>query len=829
MNKQRLKTRERVRKYREKNKTKVMNGDQNATGTLVTPFKNRMSKCRSLLRLKENLPKTPVKRSAVISAYLESNSPTAKSLRTEKYTSPGDVENIELANCILGDMKQAIESTKSKRSDDARSSINVLCAAINGPNSAEKKIQKKVARKLGLPVRRISSGKRIRHKIMTSEKSSWTHTCRKTRSDKITDSDREKAYNFWTSSQNSRPTGNKCDIKRIRVGPKLYSSHMVHVLEKTQTEVFLSFRETHPEIKMCQRTFERCKPYYVVPTRPKDRNTCCCRYHVETRTVFKDCMSFRKKIIENKSEAQQREYPIYNHLNEIIPTTFCQETDTDIDCINRECNNCGVHLLKLLPEECDTSETALQVTWSKYEYVNVNVKKNKEIKKLCLVKKTTAPGEMFSYLKHLLVSFPAHQFRANWQTNQMKTLIENLPMNDCICIHDFSENFSCIEKHELQSSYFQKNEVSIHVTVIHRHAILEYDGAESTEESPNIVTEHFFVISPDLTHDQYFTHAVQNLVSEHLKSIRYQTRTMHEFTDGCQAQYKSRHCMGSVAHACYDFGYECFIRNYFETSHGKGPQDAAGGCFKRQAEMAIIRGTETIQSAEHLYNFGKNKFEQPSGSANCKRRHFRYIEQVTRETQMRYKPIPRNRQIHQIIATGNPSLLFVRNISCYTCDQCITGNYGACTNRIGKTRTAEISREGGDDQASVDDNLQDNSHVNDLHDLCQPTSILAVFTDDPSEDFYLFKAKSKPEKLKRKLKDSWGATFEKGCEVIRGFYFETVNNVFTYRLLKDRLAVVPACSVRHVLVNASESNNTLTISEDDHVEILASLDSLLYV
>ena len=73
-------------------------------------------------------------------------------------------------------------------------------------------------------------------------------------------------------------------------------------------------------------------------------------------------------------------------------------------------------------------------------------KKNKEIKKLCLVKKTTAPGEMFSYLRHLLVSFPAHQFRANWQTTQMKTLLETLPINDCICIHDFSENFACIEK-----------------------------------------------------------------------------------------------------------------------------------------------------------------------------------------------------------------------------------------------------------------------------------------------------------------------------------------------------------------------------------------------
>ena len=52
---------------------------------------------------------------------------------------------------------------------------------------------------------------------------------------------------------------------------------------------------------------------------------------------------------------------------------------------------------------------------------------------------------------------------------------------------DFSENYRCTDLKELQSSYFQKTEVSIHVTTIHRHAVLEYDGVES----PEIITEHF--------------------------------------------------------------------------------------------------------------------------------------------------------------------------------------------------------------------------------------------------------------------------------------------------------------------------------------------------
>ena len=65
-------------------------------------------------------------------------------------------------------------------------------------------------------------------------------------------------------------------------------------------------------------------------------------------------------------------------------------------------------------------------------------------------------------------------------------------------------------------------------------------------------------------------------------------KVLHEWTDGCSAQYKSRHCMGDVAHSTSDFGY-ITIRNFFETSHAKGPQDAAGANLKHKADMAVIK------------------------------------------------------------------------------------------------------------------------------------------------------------------------------------------------------------------------------------------------
>lgn len=97
----------------------------------------------------------------------------------------------------------------------------------------------------------------------------------------------------------SRTTDNKSDIKRMRTGPKRFLSHAVYVLEKTQTEAFLAFRENNPTVKICQRSFEKLKPFFVQPIRPNDKQTCCSIYHIEIRGIFKSYMDFRRKVLKN--------------------------------------------------------------------------------------------------------------------------------------------------------------------------------------------------------------------------------------------------------------------------------------------------------------------------------------------------------------------------------------------------------------------------------------------------------------------------------------------------------------------------------------------------
>lgn len=142
-------------------------------------------------------------------------------------------------------------------------------------------------------------------------------------------------------------------------------------------------------------------------------------------------------------------------------------------------------------------------------------------RKLQFVTKETKPGIMFQYLLKLLTDFPAHQHRANWQNSQFKTLIDNLPIDHAVCVHDFSESYRCSDQREIQSSYFQKTEVSIHVTILYRHSILEKDGIDSSPEIPKLIREQFFVISPDTQHDRSFTQYCQKQISANVTTYMY--------------------------------------------------------------------------------------------------------------------------------------------------------------------------------------------------------------------------------------------------------------------------------------------------------------------
>ena len=119
---------------------------------------------------------------------------------------------------------------------------------------------------------------------------------------------------------------------------------------------------------------------------------------------------------------------------------------------------------------------------------------------------------------------------AKWQKDKFESLVANLPLNHVICVHDFSENYTCCSQGEI-------HKLSIHVTILYCHADLQA------------------ALSDDYTQDYHFVHHVQNLILTHLREQHHLTvDKIRESTDGSAGQYKSKHTFGDLSCCLADFG-----------------------------------------------------------------------------------------------------------------------------------------------------------------------------------------------------------------------------------------------------------------------------------
>ena len=118
-------------------------------------------------------------------------------------------------------------------------------AFLCGDKVTSSHLKSAVAERLDISSRRLSQVAQHRHSVLTKNLR-WLDVTRKTRSDAISGDTKKLAYEFWASPEISRPTGNKKDIVRERVAGKTYMSHAKQFLDKSQTEVYLEFKNKYP-------------------------------------------------------------------------------------------------------------------------------------------------------------------------------------------------------------------------------------------------------------------------------------------------------------------------------------------------------------------------------------------------------------------------------------------------------------------------------------------------------------------------------------------------------------------------------------------------------
>ena len=171
---------------------------------------------------------------------------------------------------------------------------------------------------------------------------------------------------------------------------------------------------------------------------------------------------------------------------------------------------------------------------------------------------------------------------------------------------------------------------------------------------------------------------------------------------------KSRHCVGDLSCSLADFGF-IIQRNYFETSHAKGEQDAAGSHVKQKVSQAVLTRLATINGTKAMHKFLTEKFTQPaassftasSNSVQLKRRVSFYVPGkgegavIRNRPGRKFKEVKGIRKLHCIKSGSEQEEVLARQRSCY-CISCILDDEENCSNKawLDDWKEVLVSRDG---------------------------------------------------------------------------------------------------------------------------------------
>ena len=102
--------------------------------------------------------------------------------------------------------------------------------------------------------------------------------------------------------------------------------------------------------------------------------------------------------------------------------------------------------------------------------------------------------------------------------------------------------------------------------------------------------------------------------------------------------------------------------------------------------------------------------------------------------------------------------------------------------------------------------------------------VVAVLADDPNYEYYLQKLTTGSELIEHNCSDRWSGTSDRGSRIIRGLYYDRVQNKpFLFQLIPQKTA---ACySVTICFICAELEGDTITVPEELHLDILQSLNT----
>ncbi|KAK3263805.1 hypothetical protein CYMTET_27419 [Cymbomonas tetramitiformis] len=436
----------------------------------------------------------------------------------------------------------------------------------------------------------------------------------------------KKVREFWLSPGITRVSTCKRDVIQVRHEDGTIEKASKQWLEMTQLEVFRRFQKKEPDVKIGLRSFEQKKPLQV-----------CGRCEIGAFTS-----KFVASLLCPKPTMPDGEPAEFHAMR----------------CLDQSCEVCGgLQNFKLC--EAEIAKAGQEVEWSTYESKVVGLDEEGNNKhRVQFVQKHTPVGELVSKLQGCLLGhvpgesknclcsgkfvqkapdtdsgwavkeldgvggrpcpflkpYAYHCFMAQHSMNMFNKCKENLPLGQCLLLFDFSENHALNIPRAIQSLHWIVKQASLLCCVLWRHAVKEVDGVESTEENPIIVKDYLYFMGDSMPHShRSIQHMRKLIVKEYFQKRGIPLpKFIHEWADGSAAHNKCATAFADVVESgrpmewVRGLGIWC-QRNFFETSHARGEQDAMGVAVKHEASLAVMATTDKwygkILNARDLYEF----------------------------------------------------------------------------------------------------------------------------------------------------------------------------------------------------------------------------------
>lgn len=324
---------------------------------------------------------------------------------------------------------------------------------------------------------------------------------------------------------------------------------------------------------------------------------------------------------------------------------------------------------------------------------------------------------------------------------------------------------------------------------------------------------------------------------------------LHEWTDGCAAQYK---CAGAFADIG-SLGVGC-CRNFFGTAHAKGEQDSAGGVVKAAVRRACFNKANQkyynkLTDLEAVYEFCETELTGPPSTRSAARdsrktlnRMFFHLvreEDVSRKGRPQVKTLKGSQRLHAVRNRGTDVCdIEVKERGCY-CLRCFPGNEdpnAVCANkgfadpwlnkRLEYKTTDALEQEHEKEEGEEEEAAQS------LSDAVNEGEVFAVAgTIEEGESFSLILATSRVKTLDQDMASWEGELTGRGEKAIEGLLLECADEDETEFHVNEDLGVVTArsyeviCSPVHLRTTKSGETTIYSLEDDERARVMAAVDS----